>query len=166
MNTPALAIAKTLDGEDIVRRVVATDESVGLTIGRIALGLVMFAHAAQKAFGWFGGSGFESTLLFMHDKLAIPMPLAALAVLCELFGSLMLIAGAFARIGALFIGTIMLVAALLVHAPNGFFMNWFGQQAGEGFEYHVLALALALVTIACGAGRWSADRWMAKQLGQ
>jgi putative oxidoreductase len=49
----------------------------------------------------------------------------------------------------------MLVAVKMVHGANGFFMNWMGNQKGEGFEYHLLAIGLALIVIIYGAGKFS-----------
>jgi len=136
----------------------ATDADVTSLILRLALGVVMFPHGAQKLFGWFGGYGFAGTMGWMTESLGIPAPLAFLAIMAESFGALFLIAGVLTRVAAFGIGGVMVVAALTVHFEYGFFMNWSGEQAGEGFEFHILAAAMALALVIKGAGRWSVDR--------
>lgn len=142
----------------IKRALFATDDDVGSLILRLALGVVMFPHGAQKLFGWFGGYGFAGTMGWMTESLGIPAPFAFLAIMAESFGALFLIAGVLTRVAAFGIGGVMVVAALMVHLEYGFFMNWSGQQAGEGFEFHILAAAMALALVIKGAGRWSVDR--------
>ena len=129
-----------------------------LTIVRIVLGTVMFVHGAQKMLGWFGGFGFRGTMGFFREEMKIPSPLAFLAIAAEFFGSLCLLLGFLTRIAALGIAIVMLVAIFAVHMRFGFFANWFGNQKGEGFEYHLLAITLAIVLIAKGAGAFSLDR--------
>ena len=70
----------------------------------------------------------------------------------------------FSRVAAFGIATVMAVAIVTVHASNGFFMNWFGAQKGEGFEYHLLAIGLALVVLIQGAGKASLDGLVARSL--
>ncbi len=135
-----------------------------LTIVRIVLGSVMFAHGAQKALGWFGGPGFGPTLTYFGQSLGIPAPLALLAIAAEFLGGLFLILGLLGRLSALGIAVNMAVAILLVHLRYGLFMNWFGTKAGEGIEYHLLALALASLIIVRGSGAWSLDRLLSEQL--
>ena len=125
---------------------------------RTVLGVVFFAHGAQKVLGWFGGNGFEGTMALFTQTLHIPAFLVALAILAEFLGGLGLILGLLTRVAAFGIVVDMAVAVLLVHAPNGFFMNWAGNQKGEGFEYHLLAIAMGLVLMIRGAGAWSLDR--------
>lgn len=143
---------------------VATDGRAPGTIARLALGIVMFPHAAQKVFGWFGGYGLEGTYGFFTTKLGLPGVLAATAIACEFIGSLLLIAGAFTRLGAAMIMAVMIGAVITSHLDVGFFMNWNGTQAGEGFEFHLLAIGLCLVTIVIGGGALSVDRWMMKSM--
>ncbi len=130
---------------------------------RLTLGVVMFPHGAQKMLGWFGGHGFAGTMGFFTEGMGIPYILALLVVFAEFFGSLGLIAGALTRIAALGIGAVMLGAIFMVHLPHGFFMNWSGAQAGEGFEFHLLAIGIAAALILKGGGRWSIDRLLAKR---
>lgn len=143
-----------------------TRNDISGTILRIALGLVMFPHGAQKLFGWFGGYGFSGTMHHFTENMGIPYLLALLVVLAESFGALGLVVGALTRIGALGIGSVMLGAVAMVHLEHGFFMNWFGNQAGEGFEYHILAIAMAAALFIKGGGRWSVDAWIAGKLGK
>ncbi|MDB4937683.1 MAG: hypothetical protein JWP87_4655 [Labilithrix sp.] len=142
---------------------VATDGRATGTIARLALGLVMFPHGAQKMLGWFGGYGFEGTFGFLTGKAGLPGVVAGLVIFTEFVGSLLLITGLFTRIAAFGIMSIMIGAILTTHLPNGFFMNWAGNQAGEGFEYHLLAIAVALVAIVAGGGAASIDRLLTKR---
>src|SRR5260221_3550270 len=105
-----------------------SNDSLSSFIARVALGVVMFPHGAQKALGWFGGYGFKGTMAFFTGPMHIPAVFAFLAIAAEFAGAIGLIAGCFGRVAALGIAVNMLMATLLVHAPNGFFMNWTGNQ--------------------------------------
>lgn len=143
------------------RRLVDTDNDGALTLARLALGIVMFAHGSQKVLGWFGGGGFSATMGgFTH--MGMPAVLAFLVICAEFFGSLSLIVGLLGRLGALGVAAVMIGAISLVHRHNGLFMNWAGKQAGEGFEYHLLALGLAAVIIIRGSGAFSIDRLLTR----
>src|SRR5438105_15847683 len=122
-----------------LRALLKTDESYTPLIARLALGLAMFPHGAQKALGWFGGFGFSGTMNFFTGQMHIPALFAFLAIAAEFAGSIGLITGFFSRLAAFGIAVNMLVATVTVHAANGFFMNWFGNQKGEGFDYHAVA---------------------------
>ena len=141
-----------------------TNDSFIPLIARLTLGIVMFPHGAQKALGWFGGYGFSGTMNFFTGQMHIPALFAFLAIAAEFAGSIGLITGFFSRVSAFGIAVNMLVATLTVHAANGFFMNWFGNQKGEGFEFQILAVGLSLVVILSGAGKWSVDRLLAGRL--
>jgi len=141
-----------------------TNNSVSSLIARLALGLVMFPHGAQKVLGWFGGYGFNGTMGFFTGQLHIPALFAFLAIAAEFAGSIALITGFLSRLAAFGIGVNMVVAILLVHGANGFFMNWYGNQKGEGFEYHLLTLGLAVGVILAGAGKWSIDSVLSRRL--
>ena len=141
-----------------------TNNSSAPHIARLMLGIVMFPHGAQKMLGWFGGYGFSGTMNFFTGSMHIPAALAFLAILAEFAGSLGLITGLFSRVAAFGIAVNMIVAILTVHAGNGFFMNWFGNQKGEGFEYHLLAIGLALVVLIHGAGKASLDAMIQSKL--
>jgi putative oxidoreductase len=141
-----------------------TDEGWAGVILRMTLGLVMFPHGAQKLLGWFGGFGFDGTMGFFTQKMGVPWLIALLVIIAESFGSLALLAGFLTRFTAASLAVIMLGAIMMVHAPYGFFMNWFGQQQGEGYEYHVLIIGIAAALLFTGAGRWSVDGEIAEKL--
>jgi len=136
-----------------------TDGSVTQALLRVTLALVLLPHGAQHLLGWFGGYGFSASVDFMNSGLGIPVPLAAAGILLEFFGPLALIAGVASRLIGASLGVFMAVAAA-THLSNGFFMNWFGTMpAGtEGFEYHLLAIALAAAITIRGAGAFSIDQ--------
>ncbi len=141
-----------------------TDDSLRGLILRVALGAVMFPHGAQKLFGWFGGNGFAGTMSYFTEQMQIPALISFLVILAESFGSIGLILGLFTRLGAFGIMCNMIGAIVLVHWPYGFFMNWFGKQQGEGFEFHLLAIAIAVVVLIYGGGKWSLDGLIAQKL--
>jgi putative oxidoreductase len=126
------------------------------------LGVVFFAHGAQKTLGWFGGYGFSGTMGFFTHQMGIPAPLAALAIAAEFLGGVGLLLGFLGRIAAFGIACNMVIAVVMVHQHFGFFANWTGQQKGEGFEYHILAIAIALAIMIKGSGALSVDRALSK----
>ena len=128
-----------------------------LLAARLALAVVIWPHGAQKLLGWFGGYGYAGTMGFFTGTMRIPAPLAFAAIMVEFFGPIALALGIFGRVAALGVGTVMVVAALTTHVSNGFFMNWFGNQKGEGFEFHILAIALVAAILIGGSGALSAD---------
>lgn len=140
-----------------------TDDDSASLILRVMLGVVFFPHGAQKVLGWFGGFGLEGTLGFFTQTMGLPLAVAALVIAAEFLGSLGLITGLLTRLAAFGILCVMTGAIFLVHLPNGFFMNWGGNQAGEGFEYHLLAIAIAVALMFKGGGRWSLDRLIARR---
>jgi putative oxidoreductase len=140
------------------KRLVSTSDDVALTLLRLVLGIVFFAHGAQKMLGWFGGYGFSGTMDFLTHQMGTPAPLAFLAIVTEFFGGLGLIVGFLTRIPALGIAVEMIGVVFLFHFHNGFFMNWAGNQKGEGYEYHLLAIAIAVVLLWRGGGAFSVDR--------
>ncbi len=144
-----------------------TRTSGGLTplIARLTLAIVFFPHGAQKVLGWFGGYGFTGTMGYFTGTAHMPYAVALLPVLTEFLAPFALAAGFFTRIAALALGFEMFVAIMLVHGTNGFFMNWFGNQKGEGYEYHLLVIGLALALVVQGAGRFSVDNAIANQTG-
>lgn len=146
-----------------LRSLLATRNDVALTVARVALGLVMLPHGAQKMLGWFGGYGFAGTMGFFTEKMGIPAPLAFLAIVAEFFGALGLIVGGLTRVAAFGVFVTMAVAAVTSHLKNGFFMNWFGAQKGEGIEFFLLAMGLAVVAMLGGGGALSIDRAVAKK---
>lgn len=155
--THAAPAARSTNLPDLARRLFATRADASLTILRLTLALVIFPHGAQKVFGWFGGYGYAGTQGYMAS-LGIPAAVATLAILIEFLAPVALVLGLGTRAAALGLIAVMLGAVATVHLPNGFFMNWGGTQAGEGFEYHLLVIGMALALIAAGGGKWSLDR--------
>jgi putative oxidoreductase len=147
----------------MLRRLLRTnDDVVGLVL-RLALGIVIFPHGAQKMLGWFGGPGFAGTLGMFEQVFGLPAVVTFLVILAEFLGSLGLILGFLTRVAAVGVGLDMLGAVWLVHRHVGFFMNWTGAQQGEGFEYHILALGIVVALLLAGGGRASVDRVLEKR---
>jgi putative oxidoreductase len=146
----------------MLRKILNTGNDYSLTIARLFLGVVFFAHGAQKVLGWFGGPGFSATMAGFTGKMHIPVIFALLAIAAEFFGSLGLIAGLLGRIASFGIMCDMAVAVAMVHRHIGFFMNWTGTQRGEGFEFHLLALGLGAVILIKGSGALSIDRLLTR----
>jgi putative oxidoreductase len=140
-----------------------TEDSLSLLLVRLPLGIVMLAHGLQKTLGLFGGPGFSGTM-GMFTSQGMPALLAFLVILSESLGSLGLIVGFLTRVAAFGCASVMLGAIGMVHWQNGFFMNWFGKQPGEGFEYHLLVLGMALALLIGGGGRASVDRSLAESV--
>jgi putative oxidoreductase len=142
-------------------RLMRTDRRhLTLTILRLVLGVVFFAHGAQKALGWFGGYGFSGTMGFFTQQLGIPAPFGILAICAEFLGGLGLIVGFLARVAAFGIFCNMVVAVFMIHRQFGLFMNWGGTQKGEGMEFHLLAIAMAAAIMIAGAGAFSIDGFL------
>ena len=142
----------------MLQRFFNTNASKTLCMQRLLLGAVMFPHGAQKLLGWFGGYGFDGTMNYFTGTMHIPSALAFLVIASEAFGSLGLLFGLGTRLAAFGAAATMIGAVLTTHLKVGFFMNWFGNQPGEGLEYHLLALALALPLVVRGGGAFSLDR--------
>src|ERR1700693_5146255 len=142
----------------MLRKLISTDNDSATAILRFVLGVIFFAHGAQKMLGWFGGDGFSGAIGFFYDVMPLPVLFAFLAITAEFFGGLGLILGFLTRIAALGIFANMVVAIAMVHYRFGFFMNWTGAQKGEGFEYHLLVLAITAFLMIRGAGAFSVDR--------
>jgi len=138
-------------------KLLCTRDEIAPLVMRIMLGVVFFPHGAQKVLGWFGGYGLQGTLNFFTQTVGLPLFLAVLVIAAEFLGSLGLIVGFLTRIAAFGIACVMAGAIFTVHLQNGFFMNWAGKQAGEGFEYHLLAITLAVALMITGGGKASVD---------
>ena len=147
-----------------MRMLFHTDDSWSSLILRLTVGVVMFPHGAQKLLGWFGGYGFSGTMEAFTGKMGIPWIIALLVIIGESFGAVALIVGFMTRFTAASLAVIMVGAIFMGHLQNGFFMNWFGAQAGEGFEYHLLVIGMCMALVLAGAGKWSADQEIAKRL--
>jgi putative oxidoreductase len=142
----------------MIETITGTNADWVVGISRIVLGIIFFGHGAQKMLGWYGGPGFASSMRTFTEHLHLPSTLAFLVIAGELFSGIGLIVGLFSRIAALVIALTMVGAIATVHFRFGLFLNWFGTQGGHGIEYHLLAIALALVVVVKGAGALSVDR--------
>jgi putative oxidoreductase len=142
-----------------------TNEDYALTIARLVLGVLFFVHGDQLMLGWFGGYGLSGSMEFFTHNLGIPAPFAFMAICAEFFGGMMLILGLLGRVAALTIICTMVVAVAKVHWQFGVFMNWFGAQKGEGFEYHLLAITIGVIVALRGSGALSLDRLLARWRG-
>lgn len=141
-----------------------TDESWTGLILRLTLGLVIFPHGAQKLLGWYGGFGFSGTMGFFTETMHLPWLIAFLVIIGESFGSVALLLGFLTRFTAASLAVIMAGAIVTTHIPYGFFMNWFGKQQGEGYEYHLLVIGIGFALLITGAGKWSVDRLIAEKV--
>ncbi len=148
----------------MLKKFLSTEPDWSSLVLRITLGVVMLPHGAQKALGLFGGGGFSATVKAFSQGMGIPAFVVVLVIASEFLGSLGLILGVATRFCAFGTFAVMVGAIFMVHLPNGFFMNWFGQQAGEGFEYHLLAVGMAVALMIAGGGRWSVDRYLDEKI--
>lgn len=147
---------------ETILRILGTDGSWSGLVLRIALGSVIWMHGAQKLLGIFGGYGFSGTMDFFTKTMGLPWIIALLVILGEFFGGIGLILGIGTRFFALYTGIILLFAMFLVHWENGFFMNWFGNQKGEGIEFFILFLSISVTLILNGGGKYSLDSFLSK----
>lgn len=146
----------------MIRNLLRTPDDKVLTLLRIVLAVVVFPHGAQKMLGWFGGFGPAGTLGFLTGQLHIPYAIALLVFVGEFFAPIALFFGFLGRLSALAIAIDFATVALMVHLKNGFFMNWGGQPGGEGIEFFILAVGIALALVVRGSGAWSIDRLIAR----
>ena len=146
----------------MLKILVKTENDYTLTLMRLVLGVLFFAHGSQLMLGWFGGYGLGGSMQFFTQKLGIPAPFAFLGIATQFFGGILLLLGLVSRLAALTIIGNMVVAIVKVHWQYGLFMNWFGNQKGEGFEYHLLAIAIGLAIVVRGSGALSFDRLLAR----
>jgi putative oxidoreductase len=149
----------------LVQSLLATPRDATATVARLALGLMILPHGMQKLFGSFGGYGFEGTMGYFTGAMGIPWIFAFLAIIAEFFGGLGLITGLLGRMAAFGAGSVMVVAAITSHLQHGFFMNWGGSlpAGAEGWEFHLLAVALAAVVVIRGSGALSLDRLITRK---
>lgn len=147
----------------MVKRVLRTNNDWTGLVTRTTIGIILLPHGAQKLLGLFGGYGFRGTISFLTDTMHLPWTIGLLVIIIEFFGSLSLIAGFASRIWSAL--TIILFIGIIVssHLDNGFFMNWFGNQKGEGFEFHLLIIGLSLATLINGSGKFSADNLVTRK---
>ena len=144
-----------------------TIDSFGPLLLRLGLAATLFPHGAQKVLGWWGGHGFSGTMNYFTGTMHIPTALAFLAIMTEFFDPIALLLGLCTRLAAFVIGVHITVAAILGgHYLNGFFMNWMGDQKGEGVEYHLLMATLGFGLAILGGGKWALDRVIARGLNR
>jgi putative oxidoreductase len=139
-----------------------TSHISGLVI-RLTLGSVLFPHGGQLLMGWFGGYGFDGTMNYLMQTEGLPWLVACSVIMLQFFGSLAVIAGILGRFFAMTMTGLFIGMIVTSHLSYGFFMNWSGTQAGEGFEYHLLAIGLSIALFIQGSGAWSVDAWLSKR---
>ncbi|MEO6667924.1 MAG: DoxX family protein [Ferruginibacter sp.] len=140
------------------KKIFSTGNESHLTIMRITLGIVMLGHGLQKSFGWFEGFGWANTIHYFTNTVGLPAALGGFVILIETIGAVMLILGMAGRINAALMIAVITGAFFVDHLPNGFFMNWFGNHQGEGYEFDLLFVAIALSIVMKGSGRFSMDK--------
>jgi putative oxidoreductase len=148
----------------MLKKLFQTNDDVAIMVLRVLLGVVFFPHGMQKLLGWFGGYGFGGTMGFFTGTLGVPAVFAFLAIIAEGLGALGLLTGFLTRLSAFGIAVNMAVAVYMLHWQNGIFMNWFGNQKGEGYEYHILVIAIAIALMIKGGGKWSVDKVVADKM--
>ncbi len=149
--------------KNLVQKLLTTNPNIGFSIARLTLGLVIFPHGAQKLLGLFGGYGFSATMESFTTQMGLPSIIAFSVIMIEFLGSISLILGIFSRIWALSLACMFLGIIFTTQLEHGFFMNWFGNQAGEGYEYSLLIIGLALTVVVNGSGKWSMDTLILKK---
>jgi putative oxidoreductase len=147
----------------MINKLIATEKRIELLLLRVSLGVVLLGHGVQKAFGWFGGFGWSNTINYFTGTVGIPAILGGFIILIETIGALLLITGFAGRINAALMGIVIIGAFFKDHLANGFFMNWFGNQKGEGYEFDILFVAIAIVLSLKGSGALSIDRWISSK---
>lgn len=147
----------------MIKNMIQTESSVSTLVARVALAIVMFAHGAQKLLGIWGGYGFEGTMGYFTEHHGMPWILGFMVIIIEFFGSILLFVGFASRLMAVGTVAILTSAAVMVHLPNGFYLNWEGTQAGEGIEFFLLAITLGIITLIRGGGKWSVDGALANR---
>ncbi len=147
----------------LVKTLLDTHPNIGFSMARLTLGLVIFPHGAQKLLGLFGGQGYSATIDFFTTQMGLPSIIAFSIIMIEFFGSISLILGLFSRFWGLSLAGMFIGIIYTTQLEHGFFMNWFGNQAGEGYEYSLLIIGLALTIIVNGSGKYSIDNLISKK---
>ncbi len=145
-----------------VKQILKTNPIIGFSIARWTLGLVIFPHGAQKLLGLFGGYGYSATMESLTTQMGLPSIVAFSVIMIEFFGSISLVLGFFSRFWALSLAGMFTGIIITTQLEHGFFMNWFGNQAGEGYEFSLLVIGLALSIVVNGSGKWSIDSLISK----
>jgi len=149
--------------KNLVKTLLKTNPNIGFSITRLTLGLVIFPHGAQKLLGLFGGYGYSATMETFTMQMGLPSIVAFSIIMIEFFGSISLILGLFSRFWALSLAGMFVGIIYTTQLEHGFFMNWYGNQAGEGYEYSLLVIGLALTILVNGSGKWSIDNLISKK---
>jgi putative oxidoreductase len=149
--------------QTIKEKIFRTNDNSATTILRVVLGIILFPHGAQKLLGWFGGYDFNGTMGFLTGAAGLPWIIAFLVIAIEFFGALALIFGFATRIVAAGIISLFTGIILTSHLTNGFFMNWSGNLKGEGYEFHLLIIGIAIALLVSGAGKWSVDHLLQRK---
>lgn len=142
----------------LAKKLISTNGNNAAFILRVILGAVLFAHGAQNMTGWFGGLGFTATMQHLTESMGLPYLVAVSVISLQFFGAILIMAGLTTRVIALGILGMFIGMIVTVHYEYGFFMNWFGANSGEGYEYHVLVIGIAAALLVLGGGAWSLDR--------
>ncbi len=149
--------------QKFLNTIITTDSVIGFSIARLTLGLVLFPHGAQKLLGLFGGYGYSSTMDFFTTQMGLPGIIAFSIIMIESIGSISLVLGFFRRVWALSLIGMFIGIIITTQLEHGFFMNWFGNQAGEGYEYSLLIIGLSLTVLVHGSGKLSIDKLISKK---
>ncbi len=150
----------------MINRMLNTESNWAGSIARLTLGIVLFPHGAQKMLGWFGGYGFTGTMDTFTSQMGLPWIVAFAVILIEFFGSISLILGFASRLWSLAIAGLFAGIIYTTHLEHGFFMNWFGNQAGEGYEYALLIIGIAVAVLVNGSGKYAVDSQILKTLNK
>lgn len=148
--------------KNLFKKLITTHPNLGFSIARLTLGLVIFPHGAQKLFGIFGGYGYSGTMESLTTQMGLPSIVAFSVIMIEFFGSISLLLGLFSRFWALSLTGMFTGIIITTQLEHGFFMNWYGNQAGEGYEYSLLVIGLAMSVLFNGSGKWSIDSIISK----
>ena len=149
--------------KNLVQTLLTTNPNIGFSIARFTLGLVIFPHGAQKLLGLFGGYGYSATMESFTTQMGLPGIVAFSIIMIEFFGSISLVLGFISRFWAIALAGMFVGIIYTTQLDHGFFMNWYGDQAGEGFEFSLLVIGLALTIIVNGSGKWSVDDLISKK---
>ena len=150
----------------MMNKMLNTESNWGALIARLTLGIVLFPHGAQKMLGMLGGYGFKGTMDAFTNQLHLPWIVGFGVIMIEFFGSIFLVLGFASRLWSLAITGLFTGIIFTTHLEHGFFMNWFGNQAGEGYEYALLIIGIAVAVLINGSGKYALDNQLIKLLNK
>ena|SRR5579872_3620814 len=136
-----------------------SDDWTGLVL-RLSMALVMIPHAIQHTTGGLGGFGYTKVMDYFTSTMHMPWLVALLVIVIEILAPLLLLIGFATRFAAASLIVLMTGIIFSSHIQFGFFMNWFGSEKGEGYEYHLLYIGLALAAFFNGGGKYAIDRYL------